>query len=99
MEVISVVVVFALLGAAVWKLRHDGFAKFSPGSRRVSKQIRSLEHHDKLMLTPQHALHLVRVAGRDVVVATYPQGCTLLLRTGIRSTAIHSTPIQRGAGS
>jgi hypothetical protein len=93
-EVFSVLVVFALLSVAVWKLRHDGFAKFSPGSRGGSKKIRSLEQQDKLILTPQHALHLVRVAGRDVVVATHPQGCTLLLRT-----AIHSTPIQRGAGS
>jgi flagellar biogenesis protein FliO len=94
MEMVSVLVVFALLGVAVWKLRHDGFARFSPGSGRISKKIRSLEQHDKLMLTPQHALHLVRIAGRDVVVATHPRGCTLLLRT-----PIHSAPMQRGAGT
>ena len=94
MEVASVLVVFALLGLAVWRLRHDGFARFLPGPRSgVSKRSRSLERHDKLMLTPQHALHVVRVAGREVVVATHPQGCTLLLRTVSHSKPIHNTPM------
>ncbi len=96
MEVLSVLLVFALLGVAMWKLRHGGFAKFAPGYA-VSKKSRPLEQHDKLMLTPQHALHFVRIAGRNVVVATYPQGCTLLLRSGRRRAAIYRTALEREA--
>jgi flagellar biogenesis protein FliO len=40
--------------------------------------VRSLEALERLALTPQHSLHLVRIGGREVVVATYPQGCVLL---------------------
>jgi hypothetical protein len=29
-------------------------------------------------LTAQHAVHLVRIDGRELVVATHPQGCSLL---------------------
>src|SRR5450631_3876841 len=31
---------------------------------------------DRLALTPLHALHVVRAGGRELLVATHPQGCT-----------------------
>jgi flagellar biogenesis protein FliO len=65
------------------------FASFVRSRIGVSRQARSLEPVEKLMLTPQHALHLVRVAGRDVLVATHPQGCTF----------IQAMPIERGASA
>lgn len=65
-------------------------AKLFRGPRKIgSRRSRSLEPVERLMLTPQHALHLIRVAGRDVIVATHPQGCTL----------IHNPAIERGAGA
>jgi flagellar biogenesis protein FliO len=76
-QALSVLLVFLLLGVALWKLRQPG-AAFRPPWRKQSTSARSLETIEKLALTPQHALHLVRVQGREVVVATHPQGCTIL---------------------
>jgi flagellar biogenesis protein FliO len=33
---------------------------------------------DRLALTPQHSLHLVRLADRTLLVGLSPQGCNLL---------------------
>jgi len=33
---------------------------------------------ERLALTPQHTLHLVRIQGREVLVATHPQGCSVV---------------------
>jgi flagellar biogenesis protein FliO len=41
---------------------------------------------ERLSLTPQHSLHMVRVNGREFVVATHPQGCTLV--TAVAEQAI-----------
>ncbi len=32
----------------------------------------------RLVLTPQHTLHLVCIPGREVLVATHPQGCSVV---------------------
>jgi flagellar biogenesis protein FliO len=74
---LSVLLVFLLLGVALWKLRQPG-AAFRPPWRKPGASTRSLETIERLALTPQHALHLVRVQGREVVVATHPHGCTIL---------------------
>jgi hypothetical protein len=29
-------------------------------------------------LTPQHTLHIVRVNGREILIATHPQGCSVV---------------------
>ena len=71
----SIMAVFALLGAAVWLLRRGDFASL----RSIRRQEKSLESVERLPLTPQHSLHLVKIRGRELVVATHPQGCALLL--------------------
>jgi flagellar biogenesis protein FliO len=76
-QALSVLLVFSLLGLALWKLRQPGSA-IRPLWRRSPAGARSLESVERLALTPQHALHLVRVQGREIVVATHPHGCTLL---------------------
>ena len=83
-QVSAVLLVFGLLGLALWALRRGGSASFrgtpfgSVLTRRRSGQSKSLETLERISLTPQHALHLVRVNGRDLVIATHPQGCELL---------------------
>jgi hypothetical protein len=73
-------------------------AKCFLGSRKNrSRRSRSLEPVEKLMLTPQHALHLIRVAGRDVIIATHPQGCTLIHSSVAGSAS--AAPIELGAGA
>ncbi len=74
-EASAVLAVFALLGLLLWMLRRGGFATLK-GVRRGQ---RSLEAIERLALTPSHALHLVRVRGHVVVVATHPQGCALFM--------------------
>jgi hypothetical protein len=84
----AVLVVFALLGASLWVLRRKGAAVFAAGPgrwRKTAGRERSLERVERLALTPQHCLHVVRIGGREVVVATYPSGCTVLLETPVET--------------
>jgi flagellar biogenesis protein FliO len=75
----SVLLVFGLLGLALWTLRRGGAVTFrNLVARRNSATPKSLQALERIALTPQHALHLVRVNGHEMVVATHPQGCTLL---------------------
>ncbi len=70
-QALAVLLVFALLAAAVWKLRSGPLL----GGRSNGPRLASA---GRLMLTPQHAVHLVRIDGRELVVATHPQGCSIL---------------------
>jgi hypothetical protein len=69
-QVLAVLLVFGLLGAAVWKWRGVPLLARSAGARLASG--------GRLALTPQHAIHLIRIDGRELVVATHPQGCSVL---------------------
>ncbi len=74
-QVLSVLAVFALLGVVLWALRRAGTTRFAlPKQGRG----RALESVERLALTPQHSLHLVKIRGREMVVATHPHGCSLL---------------------
>jgi flagellar biogenesis protein FliO len=72
-----VLAVFGLLGALLWFSKRRGWAAFSIGQRR-SGNGRRLEVLERVPLTAQHALHLVRVSDRTVLIATAPSSCTLL---------------------
>jgi flagellar biogenesis protein FliO len=72
-----VLLVFALLGALLWFTKRRGLASFPLGGRRA-RNGRRLEVLERVPLTAQHALHLVRVADRTVLIATAPSSCTLL---------------------
>jgi len=69
--------VLLLLGASLWWLRRKGLAQYgkrpSSGARK-----RTLKSVERLALGPQHSLHLVRLAGRALLVGTSPTGCTVL---------------------
>jgi flagellar biogenesis protein FliO len=66
--------VFVLLMGAVWALRRratrGGTSFFSYRSQEVGQ----LRLSGRLPLTHQHCLYLIEVAGRMVVVATFPGG-------------------------
>jgi len=84
-QFLCVLLVFGLLGLALWKLR-GGTAKISASLlnltrvTRTRRRSRLLESVERLSLTPQHSLHLVRMNGREIVVATHPQGCSVLIQ-------------------
>jgi flagellar biogenesis protein FliO len=76
-QYLGVAVVLALLGAALWWLRRRGYAAVIPG-RRAGRKMESLE---RLPLSPQHTLHLVRIGRTALLVACSPSGCVLLQST------------------
>jgi flagellar biosynthetic protein FliO len=73
----AVVLVLALLGGALYALRKRGAAAFS-FARLSPAGARRMQVLERLPLGPQHALHIVRVGGRAMVVATAPSSCQLL---------------------
>jgi flagellar biogenesis protein FliO len=72
-----VLAVFGLLGVLLWYSKRRGWASFPVGARRGGNG-RRLEVLERVPLTAQHALHLVRVSDRTVLIATAPSSCTLL---------------------
>jgi flagellar biogenesis protein FliO len=76
-QITMVLAVFALLGALLWFAKRRGMASFPVSLRRAGggKRVEVLE---RVPLTAQHALHLVRVGDRTVLIATAPSSCTLL---------------------
>ena len=76
-QLTAVLFVFALLGAAVWLLaRRRGSGLFRAVLR--SRATGALEVVDRVRLTPQHSVHLLRVGRRGLLVSVHPAGCTLL---------------------
>ena len=76
-QFLAVILVLLSLWGAVWFLRRKGLAvRSAPLLGR--KQAHSIEQVDRMRLTPQHSIHLLRVEGRKLLVAVHPQGVTLL---------------------
>ncbi len=73
----AVFVVLALLGLTFYWLRSRGLAMTVKTGGGSQKRLQSIE---RLPLTPHHSLHLVRVAGRTVLIAVSPGGCSVLDR-------------------
>ena len=71
---LAITFVFLLLWAALWFLRKKRGILFTPG--RTHKGF--LETRGKLALSAQHAVHVVRIGDRDLVLAVHPSGITLL---------------------
>ena len=72
-----VVLVLALLAGLLWTLRNRGLIAFRRAGWKGSS-IRRLQVIERLPLTPNHSLHLVRVADRILLIGVAPSGCTLL---------------------
>lgn len=67
--------VLAVLAAALWWLRKKGALRFRPHARRAPRRLQAIE---RLALSPHHALHLVRLDDRAILVAQSPAGLALL---------------------
>jgi hypothetical protein len=81
-QILALIVVFSLLAFTVWKLgRHRGsvsLARLTKTWQKGRAAEKLLEPVERLVLTPQHTLHVLRFRDREILVATHPQGCTLL---------------------
>jgi flagellar biogenesis protein FliO len=67
--------VIAMVVAARLALARARWFRPGHGTKLVS---RSLELIDRVALSPQHSLHLVRLAGKAWIIAAHAGGCTLL---------------------
>jgi flagellar biogenesis protein FliO len=76
-QIAMVLVVFTLLGGLLWLLKKRGVASL-PLVRRRTTAVRQMEVLERVPLTPQHAIHLVRVSGKVVLIGTAPSSCTIL---------------------
>ena len=84
-QFLAVLLVFALLGATLWWLRHRGTVQLTPmlPFRRTAKGSsgKLLQRIESLQLTPTHALSLVRMGDRAILVGTSPAGFHLVEST------------------
>jgi flagellar biosynthetic protein FliO len=74
-QMTAVAGVLTLLLAVLWWLRRRGFAQ--AGALRLARG-RRMERLERLALSPQHTLHLVRLGDTALVVAASPSGCSLI---------------------
>jgi len=70
----AVVLVMALLGGVLFLLKKRGLPRMSG----MSKAPRQMEVVERVTLGPHHALHLVRVGERRMLVATAPSSCQVI---------------------
>jgi flagellar biogenesis protein FliO len=83
----AVVAVLSLLGVTLWWLRRRGFASLLPVRRSTGNRLECLE---RLSLSPQHTLHLVRLGSTALLVASSPSGCSLVQSTPYRDIQIEA---------
>ncbi len=78
-QLTTVAGVFTLLFAALWWLRRRGYAQVKGfGKFSLRQTHRRMERLEKLVLSPQHTLHLIRLGDTALVVAASPAGCSLI---------------------
>jgi flagellar biogenesis protein FliO len=78
----AVILVLSLLGGVLWYLRRRGMASFPSAGLPFGRTRQSnpanrwqLKIVDRIPLGAQHALHLVQVGDRLILVATSPGSC------------------------
>jgi len=93
-QALAVLSVLGLLVGTLWFLRGRGLARFAPVSLRRRGRLASIE---RLPLSPQHSLHLVRFGEKAILLAVSPSGCTLV--ETLPWQAVHEMePLERGGG-
>lgn len=90
-QLFAVAGVLMLLGGSLFLLRRKGVARFGfrVGVGADGRQLQSIE---RLPLTSQHSLHLIRVYGRIVLIAVSPGGCSVLDGSAWTTAAEERTP-------
>lgn len=76
-QLAAVLGVFALLGVTLWLLRRRGLVTMN----RKTSPYKLLTRVDALQLSPTHALSLVRMGERAILIGTSPAGFYLVEST------------------
>ena len=74
-EMTAVAAVLGLLGLALWALKRRGLAMPRALGRGAGRKLQCVE---RVALGPQHALHLVRLGERGLLLSSSPSGCALI---------------------
>ena len=78
-QLFAVAGVLAALCVMVWGMKRKGMVRVNfRGSRGSNDPQTRLEVLDRLVLTPHHSVHLIRLADRTLLVGLSPNGCNLL---------------------
>ncbi len=78
-QLFAVAGVLGALFVVMWALKRKGWARMQLGGVRGSRNPGTrLEVLDRLVLTPHHSVHLIRLADRTLLVGLSPNGCNLL---------------------
>lgn len=77
-QTLAIFFVLGLLVGGMWLLRRKGFASVKWNVSNSLRDARRMELLERMPLTPQHSLHLVRVEGRLILVGVSPGSCTQL---------------------
>jgi hypothetical protein len=72
-QTLAVLAVFGVLGGSLWWLRGRGFARFTIAAPKKNRGV--LSQVERLPLSATHSLHLVRMADRAILIASWPGGC------------------------
>jgi len=73
-QILAVLMVLSLAALSVWLLRRSGRISLPAFAGRSARRLRVIE---RTVLTPQHALHLVELGGREMLIATHPTGVVI----------------------
>jgi flagellar biosynthetic protein FliO len=91
-QTIAILFVLMLLAATLWLLRRRGLATVNTVLAKRSKQ-KFMQVVERVPLTANHSLHLVKVGDRVILIGVSPSGCR-----GIDSFAAPLSPVPFGEG-
>lgn len=77
-QIAAIAFVFSLLGGALWWLRGRNMVALSAAFGPARASASRLQVIDRVRLTPQHSVHILRAGDRELTIAVHPAGCTLL---------------------
>jgi flagellar biogenesis protein FliO len=73
-QILAALFVIGLLFATVWLLRRKGLAGSNPFGKRLGRS-NSMQVVERLHLTAQHSLHLVRLGEELILIGVSPASC------------------------
>jgi flagellar biogenesis protein FliO len=76
-QLMAVVMVLTILGGGLWLLKRKGLVQTSL-RRSGQPGVPRLESLNRLALTPQHSLHLIRAGDQTLLIGISPGGCALI---------------------
>ncbi len=75
----AVFTVLAVVGLVSWLARRGSVGTFTLRAlMRNAESDRQMKLIERITLTPQHSIHLIRTHERDLLLVTHPHGCSVV---------------------